>query len=982
MATYQTVDTYRDPVQVSVENLGNPQSYLQNQRDTNVLSLQKIVDEKVNTSLLRGIDQEYLYKRINSIVNYINQNGSTGWDNKDIVRGLQDSISSVIDKNVLNGMASTQAYQKQMAEIDQAKKDGKWALQNEWMATQDLQRYLSSNKIGDRYQAGTFSPYVDVKETILKHADKLLKDFGAEFVPYEGNSNGYFRYIGTKEVVSPEKVKQFLQTVLGPQELNQMFIDAQYTYKDYSEADLKSKYSNKLQEDIDKVDSAINQYKVYLGSATRSEKDKYNEQIKTLENYKSNLVKQQGASYSKQNLASALYQDNVMNAWTAALSYERVKDFKLDDSMFQLAKWEADKNLQHAKFKFDMVKHQDDMAYKQKQLDIEMLKAGMKYDKEGKLTKSGSGAGEGLNGKGLNDDGLPDGINISDVPNPQNKEEIKNPISKLQKNYNENLAGLTNVVGAYRDSLIKQAGNDKFSSQYGKVKPQTLASMLINSPSKTSSLFLALPPSVQEQVMNLRIMKEQLHTIDSNIERTYEDWSKVLKAVEGKSSTKDGFANGFKGMAINSKGQWVKGDVFGNNGKFNALNSFVGTYMMGRKDMTEDEKTAYNRMLFKKGLSLGMSDTELRKVLKAIQDYKGYEYNGRDLKTIGSDFVKGAGDIIGNLYESVSGESDDPWGSLYKGLGAWVKNTRNTLKIPFSYIGNSYNRAFSQNKDLESLGNKTIFGSSDLDESKLGFKTSQVLKRSQQNIQNAKMQVSKFYEKQLTRAVTIDLKSPDKDAKALISNIKAKVPPNIHVQMDGQMTLSDFDVNTNMATVTFTSKEDGKRVSVPMMLPINELPQAIRSKLVMGDVSTYSAKNQFAQTFHLKSDLPRDIYEVNQRIQQLPINQRYGINPEAFHNQTTVVKEILNMYGQSPELITANADIIKDILDADYQIKMIPQQGQWTLQLYKGNDLVIEKPTGQENYDPNLIQQTSNSIIRDGILYQIKNLMIQPTTHR
>ena len=138
-----------------------------------------MINKYINTDLLRDVDKQYLGERIGTLVNFINTSGNRNWTKKSVANEIQQYITTAIDDNVLNAVASTQAYRKQMAEIEAYKKAGKgeYAVQNEWMATQDFQRYMTSGEIGDRYRAGTYIPYKNVSEKILKHADKL-KDFG------------------------------------------------------------------------------------------------------------------------------------------------------------------------------------------------------------------------------------------------------------------------------------------------------------------------------------------------------------------------------------------------------------------------------------------------------------------------------------------------------------------------------------------------------------------------------------------------------------------------------------------------------------------------------------------------------------------------------------------------------------------------------------------------------------------------------------
>ena len=107
------------------------------------------------------------------------------------------------DVIVLNAVASAKSYRKQIEEIENIKKTKPelWSLQNQEFATADLNRYLSSKEVGDKYNARPYTPYTDVQKKILENS-KVLKDFGVEYHYDEIGGNSWFTRIGKKEKIS------------------------------------------------------------------------------------------------------------------------------------------------------------------------------------------------------------------------------------------------------------------------------------------------------------------------------------------------------------------------------------------------------------------------------------------------------------------------------------------------------------------------------------------------------------------------------------------------------------------------------------------------------------------------------------------------------------------------------------------------------------------------------------------------------------
>ena len=275
-SAYTNITTYRDPAQIDLSSTFKAQAYKQQNYDVNTAQTQQLINQYAGTDLLRDIDKQYFGERLNTLVKYINESGTRDWSRKSVANEIQNYVSTALDKNVMNAIATTQSFRKQQSEIEDIKKNKPdlYSMQNEWFAKQDLNRYLSSNEVGDTYRAQSYTPYTDVKKVILENADKL-KDFGVEYYTDNIGGNSYFRRIGTFEKIDPETAKHYLSTMMDSKVMNQLYIDGQYAYKDTDASTVKNKYTDKLDSMSRVYDERLTELKTQMLGATSDKKQQY-----------------------------------------------------------------------------------------------------------------------------------------------------------------------------------------------------------------------------------------------------------------------------------------------------------------------------------------------------------------------------------------------------------------------------------------------------------------------------------------------------------------------------------------------------------------------------------------------------------------------------------------------------------------------------------------------------------------------------------
>ena len=294
--------------------LGKASTYLQQNYDVNTMQTQQLINQYSNTDLLKDIDKEYLGDRLKSIVNYINESGTRDWSRKNITNEIQSYVSSAIDDKVLNAVASTKSYRKQIEEIENIKKTKPelWSLQNQEFATADLNRYLSSKEVGDKYHARQYTPYTDVQKKILENS-KILKDLGVEYHYDEIGGNSWFTRIGKKEKISVESAKEYLNMMMTPELKNQLYIDGWYTYRGKEDSEIKKIYDDQIDANIEYIENRKSELNLELTKPTnKSKKAEIQSQISNIDDFKSNLLEQKKTSFDRSAIVNNLYTNDFI----------------------------------------------------------------------------------------------------------------------------------------------------------------------------------------------------------------------------------------------------------------------------------------------------------------------------------------------------------------------------------------------------------------------------------------------------------------------------------------------------------------------------------------------------------------------------------------------------------------------------------------------------------------------------------------------
>lgn len=970
MATFNSVDTFRDPEKLDImSTLGTAMSYLQQNYDQNVAETQALINQYVGTDLIRGVDKDYLGDRLQTLVEYINTSGTKNWTKKSVARDIQNYIGTAIDGNVMAAIASTQALRKLDADIEKHKKEGKgYSIQNEWVAKMDLERYVNSNELGDMFRAGTYVPYRDVNDKILKHAD-TLKNFGAEFVPFskDAGGGGFFRMIGTREVLSPQKVKSFLGSILDAGDIQQLQIDGMYSLKDKSTEEIKSLYDGMIDNRITALDRAIEGAKLDMTDASDAEKRVLQNNIATWENEKVNELTRKSRKLDRNTMAGTYYQSNFIDGYSNFMSYNRIKDFKIDDSLFKLYQQQVQIDQFNTKHKFEVEKANSenqrwsaDYALKQQELElkreknaIDMLTGGVKKSADGSYVL---------------DPADNPGISTSvDETKPEVLEE-ENPYSKVYHEANGSWQTAAQAVSDNMADIEAVIKNDNSLKHLVGMKSSSMAGWLVNSPQKSQKLFNVLPPDVQKAITAARTSKAQINHYDQNLIGEGGYMSSIKEIADGlthkdtKESTKNHARTALGGKVISNDGKIIDGDLTTHTGKY--------------ADLTRQIAVLSNEARFAK------NDDDRNKILRALSltlvnsglsaDVRGKLYNTA-LK--GNEI-----EVFDGKAANAFGKAADSFGKSWRGEGGFLEGLENVAGgIYEATIGTAVNagekfgnKAFNVNRSSQDYGDKSFFGVADADIvtttpiSKLQSNMTQQLRAIQDK-------VNKDIKTVIPKSINIDL--DNKHSKDIADKIRLSLPPDINANLaGGHLKIGNYDAEAGTVEISVPVKAGkGEIVMQNVPVAISALPPSIQSSVIFESAKSnpYSAQNPYSVGYSRSMSIPKNIFEAQALKDGMTMEEK--LNSPTVPTQNILMQQALA--GAPEELVKLHKKEINDMLKSNYQFSLERDNGEWVAVVKRDGSHFYAQRTGQTEYSPAKMRTLADQVIPQAIIDNIRSLV-------
>ena len=965
-SAYTNSYKYRDPEKLDISVLGNAMQYKQKNYDTNVAQTQQLINQYAGTDLLREVDKQYFGERLNTLVNYVNQSGTRDWSRRSIANELQSYVSTALDKNVMTAIASTQSYIKQMAEIEDIKKNkpDQYSMQNEWFATRDMERYIRENKIGDSYRAQSYTPYTDVTQTILKNAD-FYKQFGAE-VRYDSlGGNAYFTYLGKTETLSPQEASNLVAMSLGDKGRNQLMIEGLYNYKGVKDDNVvRNDYVNSLTSQKNNYNSLADSTLALAAGASKKEKEvllKNAQQYKDKAGQLENSI-QESPKLNRDKMIYDMHTSNFLNQWGNALSYKKVTDLTIDDSGYKAAKfsWDVKADIWEQNFKnnkeiADNLKWEEEMS----------LKSKIAFS-EGKIDENGNAIVGGANPNIITTEdpeklGKTDPIDPVGIVNEFNRNytqaasTVKTDIEKL-KSTEAGMRKLQEVFGneanqpTDRLTFLLMGRNQIAQERYSDLKKSNIL----------SPQSIAAIDKGQESFSKKLYLDKQIKDIDIKVENMTKSFVGQMKGIYEPVVDKDGN---------------VKTGGYGNDGNTNYDNLYGYSKIGAKLNMI-------GRILKDSGNK--MSDLEKQQLVVLRNNLIAkLPKSQREIaeNTFGS--TGGFWSATGNLVSSQWADLKSTYYNVKQNVFGGDDQDRkleNENRIIAERDNSKFKRDrlnWSRNISSED-GNISDFGSQDLGKNWAGLDKDGYAKNGSSLLNELSMAAKDIDQNLQTYKTTYSsnvftVNTGDKTAQNMVRSMQALVPDQV-LASDSSI---QFRINPETGTANVSMMIKGDKGSVvPYQLndvKIENLPAQISGKLNV-DAQRFRydpVANPEPDPFYFRGD----IYDSREEI-----NNRFGSDDmNAFQNHSTktdIYEKVKAVMGD--EFLQRNAEKIQKLTDDSVKFSGKAIQGQYAVDITASDGTFLKREIldsrdvlGQKN----LIEKASDKIASEAIVEHIIRTM-------
>ena len=388
----------------------------QQQYDEGIQKIQTNIDNVAGMDIANDVDKAYLQSKLNTLGNNLTAVAAGDFSNFQLVNSVNGMTNQITkDENVRNAVSSTAWLRKQQAEMEKAISEGKSSQENQWDFGEKANRYLTSTKVGDKFN-DRYTQYIDVEKKYFEVLKGLHSDLTEQDIPYVVE-NGKVDYNKTaaamqrvsKETVSSAKIENALRSSLSPDELNQLSISGRYTFKDATPEQLANQATKKYSAGIEKNNERIKELTGYanLKTSLPALRDKALKVIGELEENNKQLTTQlkEENDYvlsDPENAKILLYKNSSIEQFAAANAWEHNKENVMANPVKAQDNWERDFAQAQTKLNLDISKDAWDRKMDVAKLNLEYDK--LSKDEKKALAKEKGEVGEFATFMGLDTD--------------------------------------------------------------------------------------------------------------------------------------------------------------------------------------------------------------------------------------------------------------------------------------------------------------------------------------------------------------------------------------------------------------------------------------------------------------------------------------------------------------------------------------------------------------------------------------------------
>lgn len=378
----------------------------QAQYNEGIQRIQDSIDKVAGLPVVREVDKQYLQSKLNSLGTKLKTFVGADYSNFQLTNNVMGMTKQIAeDPNVVNAVYSTQKYKNELDLMEADRKAGKTNPANVYDFTTRASSWLTSTDptatFSDKYQ-----PPVDYKKKWTEALGKLHTNLSSQDIMNAMDSKGNIdpnrlsaAMTRTKtEGISVSQIQNAINSVMSPEDLNQLSIEGRYTFRGATIGDLQNHAKSEASANLSKIDEQLQVLNAFA-KANSSDTESYNKAMASIKSL------EERRQYINQNLNSTLqsiqnnpeeekyniYKQGVVDSFANSFAWENKIVEHMANPALAAQHWEKEYALSQAKFNLDKdqftwKQYQDDRQYELDKLESEFKRGVGKKGISGEFT--------------------------------------------------------------------------------------------------------------------------------------------------------------------------------------------------------------------------------------------------------------------------------------------------------------------------------------------------------------------------------------------------------------------------------------------------------------------------------------------------------------------------------------------------------------------------------------------------------------------
>lgn len=218
----------------------------QRRYDEGIQRIQSSIDRVAGLDIVRDVDRNYLQSKLDELGNNLKSVAGGDFSSAQLTNSVAGMATKVgKDKVVTSSVLSTAKMRKQIAAMEEARKNGKSSVNREYDFNNELNSWINGTTPGEAFN-GQYREHIDVNKKVLDIIGKLHPKVNVYDIPYTIDKNGNINWgkiadaiqrVGETKV-DEGQIKTAVSSMLEADDYDELASQGRYNYRSYNQDDL------------------------------------------------------------------------------------------------------------------------------------------------------------------------------------------------------------------------------------------------------------------------------------------------------------------------------------------------------------------------------------------------------------------------------------------------------------------------------------------------------------------------------------------------------------------------------------------------------------------------------------------------------------------------------------------------------------------------------------------------------------------------